>query len=204
MISVSTSQTFCSWVVIFLLHRPMEFLSLSLYIRYTRACSSYECFILRARRPSSKLLKQGYLVKRLKSQFRKFHGRYGDLIQQYEVSLSRLLNYILTLDKLQWLPNRSYFPPIFMTLIPGLTFTELRVVVMEHLQGAWLASRERFPFRTPGSVPPFGDLLLLQLLWPVLPYLPYLFLNYSRYLLDFALTYWADDLGTWLGNFVWW
>ena len=49
--------------------------------------------------------------------------------------------------------NRSDFPPIFMTLIPGLTFTELRVVSMEHLQRVWLASRERLPFQTPGSVP---------------------------------------------------
>ena len=42
----------------------------------------------------------------------------------------------------------------FMTLIPCLIFTELRVVSMEHLQRVWLASRERLPFRTPGSVPP--------------------------------------------------
>ena len=43
-----------------------------------------------------------------------------------------------------------------MTLIPGLTFTELRVVFMEHLQRVWHASRERLPLRTPGSVPYFG------------------------------------------------
>ena len=60
---------------------------ISQLIRYARACSSYECFILRARRLSSKLLNQGYLAERLKSSFRKFYGRYGDLIQQYEVSL---------------------------------------------------------------------------------------------------------------------
>ena len=66
-------------------------------------------FILRARRLSSKLLKQGYLVERLKSSFRKFTGQYGDLIQQYEVPLSRMLNDILTLHKLQWPPNQSYF-----------------------------------------------------------------------------------------------
>ena len=72
---------------------------ISQLIRYARACSSYECFILRARRLSSKLLKQGYLVERLKSSFRKFYGRYGDLIEQYEVTLSRLLNDILTLDQ---------------------------------------------------------------------------------------------------------
>ena len=66
---------------------------ISQLIRYARTCSSYECFILRARRLSSKLLKQGYLVERLISSFRKFYGRYGDLIQQYEVSLSRMLRH---------------------------------------------------------------------------------------------------------------
>ena len=44
----------------------------------------------------------------------------------------------------------------FMTFIPSLTFTELWVVSMEHLQRVWLASRERLPFRRPGSVPHFG------------------------------------------------
>ena len=85
---------------------------ISQFIRYTRACSMYECFILRAMRLSSKLLKQGYLVERLKSSFRNFDGRYGDLIQQYEVSFSRMLNDILTLDQLQWLANLSDFSPI--------------------------------------------------------------------------------------------
>ena len=31
--------------------------------------------------------------------FRKFYGRYGDLIEQYRVTLSRMLNDILTLDQ---------------------------------------------------------------------------------------------------------
>ena len=43
-----------------------------------------------------------------------------------------------------------------MTFIPILTFTELWVVSMEHMQRVWLASRERLPFRTPGSVPHLG------------------------------------------------
>ena len=70
-------------------------------IRYARACSSYECFILRARRLSSKLLKQGYLVERLKSSFRNFNFLWSerDLIQQCEVTLSRMLNDILTRDQ---------------------------------------------------------------------------------------------------------
>ena len=90
---------------------PADGVFISQLIRYARACSSYKCFILRARRLFSKLLKQGYLVERLKSSFRKFYGRYGDLIRQYEVTLSRMLNDILTLDQ-KWLPNRSDFPPI--------------------------------------------------------------------------------------------
>ena len=72
---------------------------ISQLIRYSRACSSYECFILRARRLSSKLLKHGYLVESLKSSFRKLYGRNVEPIQQYEVSLSRILNDILNLDQ---------------------------------------------------------------------------------------------------------
>ena len=68
----------------------------SLLIRYARACSVYECFIQRARRLPSKLLKQCYLVKHLKSSFRKFNGRYIGVFQQYEVSLRRIWNDILT------------------------------------------------------------------------------------------------------------
>ena len=39
--------------------------------------------------------KQGYVKECLKSSLRKFYGRYGDLIKQYEVSLSQMLNDIL-------------------------------------------------------------------------------------------------------------
>ena len=68
---------------------------ISQFIQYDRACSSYECFILRATRLSNKLLEQGYVKERLKSSLKKFYSRYGDLINQYEVPLSRMLNDIL-------------------------------------------------------------------------------------------------------------
>ena len=74
---------------------------ISQLIRYARACSSYECFILRAARLSSKLLRQGYVIGRLKSSLRKFYGRYGDLIKHYEVSLSQMLHDILGHDHIQ-------------------------------------------------------------------------------------------------------
>ena len=78
---------------------------ISQLIRYARACSSYECFILRVARLSSKLLGQGYVMERLKSSLRKFFGRYGDLIKHYEVSLSQMLHDILGHDHLQWHPQ---------------------------------------------------------------------------------------------------
>ena len=130
---------------------------ISQLIRYARACSSYECYILRVRRRSSKLLKQGYLAERLKSSFRKFYGRYGYLIQQYEVSLSRMLNDILILDQ-QWLPNQSVFHQ-FHDLYTKHGLHRLWVVSMEHLRRAWHASRDSLPFRTPGSVPYCGTCL---------------------------------------------
>ena len=70
-------------------------------IRYARASSSYECFILRAVRISNMLHGQGYVKERLRSCVRKCFGRYGDLIKQYEVLLSRKLHNILDDDYLQ-------------------------------------------------------------------------------------------------------
>ena len=88
---------------------PAYCVFISQFIHYDRAYSSYECFILRARRLSRKLIKQGYIVEHLKSSFRKFYSRYVEFVQQYEVSFSRMLNEILTLDH-QWLPSRSDIP----------------------------------------------------------------------------------------------
>ena len=48
-------------------------------IRYARACSSSECFILRAVRLSNKLLGQGYVKERLRSSLRKFYVGTGIL-----------------------------------------------------------------------------------------------------------------------------
>ena len=59
---------------------PAYSVFISQLIRYARACSSYQCCILRSRRLSSKLLKQEYLVERLKSSSRKFYGRFDSAI----------------------------------------------------------------------------------------------------------------------------
>ena len=60
---------------------PAYIVFISQLIRYASACSSYECFILRAVRLSCKPLGQEYVRERLKSFLMKFYGRYGDLIK---------------------------------------------------------------------------------------------------------------------------
>ena len=119
-------------------------------IRYARACSSYGCFILRATRLSNKLLEQGYVKERLKSSLRKFYGRYGDLIKQYEVSLTQMLNDILWPDHIQWQTLTD------QTLYRTRPFTEFWVVSIEHLRQVWHADRGRLPLRTPSSAPFWG------------------------------------------------
>ena len=44
-------------------------------------------------------------MERLKSSLRKLYGRYGDLIKNYEVSLSQILHDILGHDHIQWHPQ---------------------------------------------------------------------------------------------------
>ena len=120
---------------------------ISQLIRYARTCFSYGCFILRATRLSNKLLEQGYIKERLKSSLRKFYGRYGDLIKQYEVSLSQMLNDIPWTDHIQWQPSSD------QTLYRMRPFTEFWVVSIEHLRRLWHADRGRLLLRTPGPVP---------------------------------------------------
>ena len=59
------------------LSSPVYGVFISQLIRYDRACSSYECFVLRAARLPSKLLGQIYVRERLKSSLSKFYGRYS-------------------------------------------------------------------------------------------------------------------------------
>jgi hypothetical protein len=56
---------------------------ISQLIRYARACSTYDQFLSRGRLLIYKLMLQGFLHSRLMSAFRKFYGRYNDLIYNY-------------------------------------------------------------------------------------------------------------------------
>ena len=68
---------------------PAYSVFISKLFRYVRACSSYECYILRAVRVSNKLRGQGYVKECLKSSLPKFFGRYGNIIKQYEAPYSK-------------------------------------------------------------------------------------------------------------------
>ena len=111
-----------------ILSSPAYCVFMSQLIRYARASSSYEGFILRAVQLSSnKLLGQGYLKGRLGSSLPKFYCRSGDLIKQYEAPLSQCYTtfWMMTIysDTLHW----SGITPILtalliLTLLPNLTF----------------------------------------------------------------------------------
>ena len=100
---------------------PADDVFISQLIRYDRACSSYERFILRAARLSSKVIGQGYIRERMKSSLRKCYGRYGDINKHYEVSLSQMLHGILGHDHIQCHPQLIRHYTNFMNLLPNWT-----------------------------------------------------------------------------------
>ena len=82
------------------------------------------CVILRAERYL--LLTYGYVVKRLKSSMKKFYWRYGDLIKQCKVSVSRTLKESLKHDQIQWHPHpfdHTLRQFTTLPLVPKLTLT---------------------------------------------------------------------------------
>ena len=95
-------------------------------IRYARAGSFYECFILRAVRLSNKLLGQGYVNELLKSSLRKFYIRN---------IISRILHDILEDDHIQW------HPPLIRHYSNFDPFTELALIT----EFDFLSNSEGFP-----------------------------------------------------------
>ena len=65
---------------------------ISQLIRYARACFEYEDFSKRGRLLTNKLMLQGYNESRLKSSYRKFYGRYNDLVCDYKLPLAHMLD----------------------------------------------------------------------------------------------------------------
>ena len=64
---------------------------ISQLIIYARCCSYYDDFGYRHKRLVDRLLSQGFEVKRLRNSFKKFYGRYPDLIGKYQRSVKDMV-----------------------------------------------------------------------------------------------------------------
>ena len=64
---------------------------ISQLIRYARCCSYYDDFGYRHKLLVDRLLSRGYEVKRLRNLFKKFYGRYTDLIGKYQRSVKGMV-----------------------------------------------------------------------------------------------------------------
>jgi hypothetical protein len=72
---------------------PEYGVNISQLIRYARACSAYDQFLLRDNLLTKKLMSQGFQMSRLQAAFRKFYDRYNDLIYPYNLSLGHMLSW---------------------------------------------------------------------------------------------------------------
>jgi hypothetical protein len=68
---------------------PAYSVYISQLIRYARACSTYDQFLVRGSLMTNKLMFQ---LSRLQAAFRKFYGRYNDLIYPCNLSLGHMLS----------------------------------------------------------------------------------------------------------------
>ena len=101
--------------------------------------TNYQDFIERGKVLTTKLLSQGYQKTKLVATLKKFYGRHHDLVNPYNVVVSRIVSDVFTNDK----PLIDFQNP-GRTLLP--TFLSLRPVVM--VGAACLQSNAYYP-RTP-------------------------------------------------------
>ena len=164
MISISTSKTFRSWVVTFHLRRPMAFYFSSYTIRpglllvwmfYSEDQAAFQ-YATQSGIPRGTL---GIIIQLVLWSIR---GSYRAIwsIPHTNVKLHSDPWQVTVISQ----PIRLSIN--FMILIPSLTFTELRVVFMQHFQRVWHTSRELLPFKDTWFCPHFLDLLMHQLLRP--------------------------------------
>ena len=66
---------------------------ISQLIRYAICCSHYDDFRYFQKCLADRLLSQGYIALRPEKSFKKFYGRYQDLIEKYQRSVKLIVNY---------------------------------------------------------------------------------------------------------------
>ena len=67
-------------------------------IRYARACSNYQDFMERGKVLTTKLLSQEYQKPKLVATLKKCYGRHHDLVNPYNVAVSRIISDVLASD----------------------------------------------------------------------------------------------------------
>ena len=67
-------------------------------IRYARTCSNYQDFMERGKVLTTKLLSQGYQKTKLVATLKKFYGRHHDLVNPYNVAVSRIVSDVFASD----------------------------------------------------------------------------------------------------------
>ena len=67
-------------------------------IRYARACSNYQDFKERGKVLTTKLLSQGYQKTKLVATLKKFYGRHHNLVDPYNVAVSRIVSDVFASD----------------------------------------------------------------------------------------------------------
>ena len=65
---------------------------ISQLIRYATCCSHYDDFRYYHKCLVDRLLSQGYIALRLEKSFKKFYGRYQDIIEKYQRSVKEMVN----------------------------------------------------------------------------------------------------------------
>ena len=71
---------------------PSYGIYISQLIRYAGCCSHYDDFRYRHKCLVDLRLSQGYIALRLEKSFKKFYGRYQDLIEKYQRSVKGMVN----------------------------------------------------------------------------------------------------------------
>ena len=121
-------------------------------IRYARASSDYDDFLVRSCILTSKLLRHGYRCMKLIATFKIFYGRHYDLIRKFQISVTHMvIDLFLWTLFLQWLDNVSVAGPyrawplipnvgIFSICATSLLSTEIDIYRFWRFHSLWKES----------------------------------------------------------------
>ena len=94
---LTSTLLFCT-TILFYSNITHRLIYISLMIRYSRACGSYQDFLDRGLLLTRKLLNQGLLFVKLKSSVPICYGRHHDLVDRYGISVSQMTTDIFHLS----------------------------------------------------------------------------------------------------------